>query len=92
MPTLRSGNGAADGVCRTSSRGGMIPFAEFLRTGRARRGAGMAAFYERLAPQSARTLAEPFTVDLPAGLDKTYVFASRRAVDPVSVVRRGGPA
>ena len=36
----------------------------------------MAAFYDRLTPQSARTLAEPFRVDLPADLDKTFVFAS----------------
>ena len=52
----------------------------------------MAAFYERLAPQSARTLSEPFRVDLPADLDKTYVCAAAEPSTPVSVVRRGSAA
>jgi pimeloyl-ACP methyl ester carboxylesterase len=56
---------------------GMIPFAEFVPDegvlGDART---VAAFYDRLTPQSAQTLAEPFRVELPTTLDKTFVFAS----------------
>jgi pimeloyl-ACP methyl ester carboxylesterase len=56
---------------------GMIPFAEFTPSPEVLVAAGPAdAFYARLAPQSARTLAEPFRVELPAALDKTYVHAS----------------
>jgi pimeloyl-ACP methyl ester carboxylesterase len=57
---------------------GMIPFAEFNPSADVLVAAGGAdAFYSRLAPQSARTLAEPFRVELPATLDKTYVRATR---------------
>jgi pimeloyl-ACP methyl ester carboxylesterase len=56
---------------------GMIPFAEFTPSSGALVAVGSAEdFYSRLAPQSARTLAEPFRVELPAALDKTYVYAS----------------
>jgi pimeloyl-ACP methyl ester carboxylesterase len=56
---------------------GMIPFAEFHPDEAEFGGASaVAEFYDRLAPQSAKTLAEPFHVDLPADLDKTYVSAS----------------
>ena len=56
---------------------GMIPFAEFHPDEAVLGGAGaVTEFYDRLAPQSAKTLAEPFGADLPADLDKTYVFAS----------------
>ena len=57
--------------------GGMIPFGEFIPADDVFGGAsGTAAFYERLMPQSAMTLAEPFSVDLPSELDKTFVFAA----------------
>jgi hypothetical protein len=56
---------------------GMIPFAEFIPSAEVLAAAGTAdAFYSRLAPQSARTLSEPFRVELPAALDKVYVHAS----------------
>ena len=56
---------------------GMIPFGEFIPADDVFGGAsGTAAFYERLMPQSAMTLAEPFSVDLPDELDKTYVYAT----------------
>jgi pimeloyl-ACP methyl ester carboxylesterase len=56
---------------------GMIPFAEFQPDEAVLGGdRAVAEFTSRLAPQSARTLSEPFEVDLPAGLDKTYVFAT----------------
>ncbi len=87
MPTLRSGpsDGADSDASYVVDGGGMIPFTEF-RPDQAVLGdaPAMAAFYERLAPQSARTLAEPFHVDLPAGLDKTYVCA---AAEPSSQFR-----
>jgi hypothetical protein len=55
----------------------MIPFAEFTPSAEVLAAAGTAdAFYSRLVPQSARTLSEPFRVELPAALDKTYVHAS----------------
>jgi pimeloyl-ACP methyl ester carboxylesterase len=55
---------------------GMIPFAEFNPSPEVLVAAGSAqAFYSRLSPQSARTLTEPFRVELPATLDKTYVYA-----------------
>ena len=55
---------------------GMIPFGEFIPNPGIFGGDGAAAaFYDRLTAQSARTLAEPFRVELPADLDKTYVFA-----------------
>jgi pimeloyl-ACP methyl ester carboxylesterase len=56
---------------------GMIPFAEFTPSADVLVAAGTAdAFYSRLAPQSARTLSEPFRVELPASLAKTYVHAT----------------
>jgi pimeloyl-ACP methyl ester carboxylesterase len=56
---------------------GMIPFAEFNPSAEVLTAAGTAdAFYSRLAPQSARTLSEPFRVELPAALDKVYVHAT----------------
>jgi len=51
---------------------GLIAFTEFVPS----EGVVDAAFFERLVPQSARTLAEPFRVELPASLDKTFVHAS----------------
>ena len=69
------GNGAASRYA--AGPDGMIPFAEFAPDEAVLGGAEcLAAFNERLVPQSARTLAEPFVVDLPAALDKTFVFAS----------------
>ena len=60
-----------------STVSGMIPFGEFIPADDVFGGAsGTAAFYERLMPQSAMTLAEPFSVDLPSELDKTFVFAA----------------
>lgn len=44
-----------------------------------------AAFYERLMPQSAAALREPFRVRLPADLDKTFVHASE---EPSPLFRR----
>jgi pimeloyl-ACP methyl ester carboxylesterase len=55
---------------------GMVPFADFAPDPSLLGAGGTAAFYDRLAPQSARTLGEPFRVELPAELDKTYVFAT----------------
>jgi pimeloyl-ACP methyl ester carboxylesterase len=55
---------------------GMIHFAEFTPNADVFAAVGTAdAFYTRLTPQSARTLTEPFRVELPATLDKTYVHA-----------------
>ncbi len=57
---------------------GMIPFAEFTPSADVLAACGAAdAFYPRLAPQSARTLTEPFRVELPDSVDKTYVHANR---------------
>jgi pimeloyl-ACP methyl ester carboxylesterase len=56
---------------------GMIPFTEFTPSAEVLVAASMTdTFYSRLAPQSARTLSEPFRIELPAALDKTYVHAS----------------
>jgi hypothetical protein len=55
----------------------MIPFADFVPDPTIFGGAdGAAAFFARVAPQSALTLRSPFRVELPPSLDKTYVFAS----------------
>jgi pimeloyl-ACP methyl ester carboxylesterase len=55
---------------------GMIPIAEFVpaRSIFADEAAAT-AFFARLEPQSPATLTAPFRVELPASLDKTYVFA-----------------
>ena len=84
-----SGNGAASRY--VADAGGMIPFSRVpARTTAVLGGAdAVAAFYDRLAPQSARTLAEPFGVDLPAALDKTFVFASAEQSAQFRSVRRG---
>jgi pimeloyl-ACP methyl ester carboxylesterase len=70
--------GAANGsVPFAVDEDGMIPFAEFVPDPTIFGGAeGAAAFFDRLARQSARTLTTPFRVELPAALDKTYVFAT----------------
>ena len=94
MPTLRSDRTTRrTAAYRYVADGdGMIPFTRVpVPTQAVLGGAGaVAAFYDRLAPQSARTLAEPFRVDLPAALDKTLRVRQRRAVDAVPAVRRGG--
>ncbi len=93
MPTPRCGpddaaNGAANRYAADAA--GMIPFSEFQPDEAVLGGAdAVAAFYDRLTPQSARTLAEPFDVDLPAALDKTFVFASAERSAAVPSVRRG---
>ena len=55
---------------------GMIPFTEFVPDEDILGDAVTAAFDGHVMAQSARTLAEPFRVELPADLDKTFVFAS----------------
>ena len=55
----------------------------------------VATFYDRLTPQSAQTLAEPFRVELPATLDKTFVFASAERSPqfrPYAVAARRDPS
>jgi pimeloyl-ACP methyl ester carboxylesterase len=75
LPTADAGDGAPNRFAADGN--GMIPFSEFPPDAGALGGPdAVAAFYDRLTPQSARTLAEPFGVDLPAALDKTFVFAS----------------
>jgi pimeloyl-ACP methyl ester carboxylesterase len=65
---------------------GMIPIAEFVPARSIFADAAAAdAFFARLVPQSPATLSAPFRVELPASLDKTYVFASR---EPSSQFRR----
>jgi pimeloyl-ACP methyl ester carboxylesterase len=65
---------------------GMIPFAEFVPGPEVfATPATAAAFYVRLMPQSAAALREPYRVDLPADLDKTFVHASE---EPSSRFRR----
>jgi pimeloyl-ACP methyl ester carboxylesterase len=72
------GDGADEAVRYPVDERGMIPIAEFVPA-RATFGddAAATAFFARLVPQSPATLSAPFRVELPASLDKTYVFASR---------------
>jgi len=55
---------------------GMIPLTEFVPDENVLGDAVVAAFDDHVVPQSPRTLDEPFRVELPADLDKTFVFAS----------------
>jgi pimeloyl-ACP methyl ester carboxylesterase len=75
---LGSDDEAATPMSFVDDGSGMIPFAEFTPSADVLAAAGTAdTFYSRLTPQSARTLSEPFRVELPDALDKTYVHASR---------------
>jgi pimeloyl-ACP methyl ester carboxylesterase len=59
---------------------GMIPFSEFVPGPEVfATQTTAAAFYERLMPQSTAALREPYRVDLPADLDKTFVHASKES-------------
>jgi pimeloyl-ACP methyl ester carboxylesterase len=71
------GDGADPPVRYPVDDRGMIPISEFVPA-RAifRDDAAATAFFARLVPQSPATLSAPFRVELPASLDKTYVFAS----------------
>jgi hypothetical protein len=74
---LGSDDEAATPTSFVDDGSGMIPFAEFIPSSEVLAAAGTADdFYSRLAPQSARTLSEPFRVELPTTLDKIYVHAS----------------
>lgn len=55
---------------------GMVPFSGFdLDAATAGGDAALAWFHDRLVPQSLATLTQPFHVELPAALPKTYVSA-----------------
>jgi pimeloyl-ACP methyl ester carboxylesterase len=90
-------SGCADGEVnyRVDDRG-MIPICEFVPARAIFPDDDTAsAFFARLVPQSPATLSAPFRVELPASLDKTYVFASRERSPqfrPYAEAARGDPA